>query len=124
MIFMTISATIAALTDSAASRTIITQHQAAPMGMADASLRRTAALMDSAVLRKILTTTVLFTVATAAFTTATTVTATTVTEPTDTATTVTDLTDTVDTATAPTTLGENNSFNPFGEGLKADKLLL
>jgi hypothetical protein len=142
MIFMTISAMIAALTDSAASRTIITQHQPAPMEMADASLRRTAALMDSAVLRKILTTTVLFTVATAAFTTATTVTATTVTEPTvtditdttdtattvteptDTATTVTDLTDTVDTATAPTTLGENNSFNPFGEGLKADKLLL
>jgi hypothetical protein len=112
------------------------------MEMADASLRRTAALMDSAVSRKILTTTVLFTVATAAFTTDITdtaitditdtvttvtdptVTDTTVTPPTDTATTVTDLTDTVDTATAPNTLGENNSFNPFGEGLKADKLLL
>jgi len=141
-----------ALMDSAASRTIITQHLPAPMEMADASLRRTTALMDSAVLRKILTTTVLFTVATVVFTTditdtaitdTVTATATTVTEPTDTdttdtdttamerattvtdtATTVTDLTDTVDTATAPITLGENNSFNPFGEGLKADKLLL
>merc|ERR1712051_347599 len=112
MIFMTISAMIAALTDSAVSRTIITHH------------RRPAALMDSAISRKILTTTVLFTVATAASTTDITDTATTVTAPTDTATTVTDLTDTVDTATAPTTLGENNSFNPFGEGLKADKLLL
>merc|ERR1712051_89571 len=124
-----------------------------PMEMADATLSRTttltvvtstkpttvimifmaisvmiAALTDSAISRKILTTTVLFTVATAASTTditdTVTDTATTVTAPTDTATTVTDLTDTVDTATAPTTLGENNSFNPFGEGLKADKLLL
>merc|ERR1712051_138468 len=104
MIFMTISAMMTALTDSAVSRTIITHH------------RRPAALMDSAISRKILTTTVLFTVATAASTTDITDTVT--------ATTVTDLTDTVDTATAPTTLGENNSFNPFGEGLKADKLLL
>merc|ERR1712038_1475247 len=101
----------AALMDSAVSRT--THLKAAPMEMEDATLRTIttistatiAALMDNATLRSILTTTVLFTVAIAAFTdTAATTdiadTATTDTDTTDTDTTVTALTDTATTATA------------------------